>query len=1426
MTTERTKPEPPATAASTAAPARKRRRRRRWGRIVLVVAALVIVVTQSGVLKYVALPRLRSMLGCDASSGRVFVGLNGSLVINDLQLRVPGVAGEAGRFFRAPKAVLRPDWGALLRGRPRLDSLRIDGATVRVSQGADRSLNVMGLSFGDGAVRPGAMPARLPEIELRDALLQFGEHNGAVYSPLATMRVAGTLIGSPDSPGVYAIDLAEVRPGGADGASIEGEAATGMRLQGSLDTGNETGRIVLRHVDLSDWSERTAPEQAREIWRQIAVRGAISAATFSYGPDLGVVTDFELEGVDLNIPIPADSMPGRSVDGPTPEPSLLAMRGVSGRLRFRPDGLSAELQGWIEDLPCAVTLSTKGYSRNAAIECVIDAQEFDLGEKSGLLPFAPEPVHQLLRRFSGPTARISANIRVTRAAPSPDGSGGRIESIGSVKLENGRMRYESFPYPVEQVRGLIEFTSDRISLVGISGVGPTGARFIASGTVEPDMEGPAIDLLIDGFGIPFDEHLLAALRDIGHDEVARIFNQQAYDRLVAAGLIRTPAQVQAEDAALARLSGASTDAERTERQRLTARKAVPVMQLGGAVDVRVHVTRSSGPEPSLAAAIGVEMGAEGSVSTGGARPGLVSEVFPYPAVFAERLRVAIKGSRVTVEGARLAGLTGGGATLDINMQNAAGNDPALAPDIRIRAESIPVDAMLLHAVRETVRRGRERGANDQPDAGFDPAALMAALNIEGVVSSDARIALNRGGDARYIAEVSFDGLSARPEGGHVLQGVRGRIVLTETGVSVDGVSAQLGPGQVRLDAAAEFSAGGLDLSTLTGTINAEGLPLDAPLAPLARLISPEWATQLADLANRLRPTGLADASLAFSGDGVGRVLVTGAERVGIDAMGGRVGVDAFEGRVELTNQGLRFTDARAQVRFDDEPLASLHVNGRTGGDGDTLIVVAEDFDLGSPALPALLREQGDVGGGGDRGNAANIAGLATLADWVSDHGLTGRAALRLEIERADGRPIVRSARLEPRSLGMRLEGGEVTFDRVEGAVSWDGSGAHIEGLSLFADGWDARLDGRIGIDSGRPGDGELRLSLDAAGIPPSLRAVLTNRIRGVMDALNITCDGSSRVIDARWARVAGNESVDAVVEFTDAGFHAGVAAQNVNGRATVRVRPPDAEHPAGELRVDVDAATLRLAGVRMHDARLELRGDPSGAAIRIPVIRASVHGGAMTGRAAIESRPGSARRFEISCEMAGVRFSDVLADLGAGDDSARAVDRGTLEANLSLTGTLEPEAGSDGERRGRGLVRIQGGDLLAMPGVVKLLELSNLQTPKGEVMDFGYADFFVQGDRMVVSDLSVTSPSLVIRGDGEIVWPELAVRMKFRSQAKNRMAIISDIIEGLRDEFVTTVARGTLYDPRLEFDQLSATRRFLETVFGGRSANPRTRNTP
>ncbi|MFU8830047.1 MAG: hypothetical protein ACNA8P_11540, partial [Phycisphaerales bacterium] len=198
--------------------------------------------------------------------------------------------------------------------------------------------------------------------------------------------------------------------------------------------------------------------------------------------------------------------------------------------------------------------------------------------------------------------------------------------------------------------------------------------------------------------------------------------------------------------------------------------------------------------------------------------------------------------------------------------------------------------------------------------------------------------------------------------------------------------------------------------------------------------------------------------------------------------------------------------------------------------------------------------------------------------------------------------------------------------------------------------------------------------------------------------------------------------------------------------------------------------------------------------------------------------------WQVEADLSGLDFGRLLGEVSRDPQRvARAPEnRGLLDANLSLTGVL----GDVGRQRGRALLRVQpapgrdGTEVLRLPGLIEFVKLSSLQAPVSEPIDFAYAEAFIEGAIVNLHELSAESRSVSIKGSGTMTLPELKLDLTFTTIVLRDVSLLAEIFERVRNELVTARITGTLYDPQVEVEQLTATRRLIDAIIRGEQSPP------
>lgn len=1418
--------KPGAPARAPGAPPRPKRpgptRKRRFGRFVLVAAglltALVIVVAQSGLLRYLIVPRIEAMIGASIDAGRTTIERGGEIVIRSpsLRARIDGLPETAARFVTAEDLRVTPDWSALLAGRVELLKVELTRPVIRVSQDADLKLNIRGVIDELSKSGGGMTLSRLPEVRVLGATIEFGEHDAgppATYREFTSLRVSGVVKPDPAAPGRYLVDFFEEKPGVRDGApgqpadplragKLPGLASSAaspkMRVDGTLSLNPASADLKLTNVDLAEVGRRQAPSWFEQVWGDLRLAGEIPTVRFAYSPDRGFSFSFEVVGVGMNIPVPTEpdlDAKGDPVPGAVGERRLMALKDVTGRVSMVSRGVEAELNATLEDFPLVIRLRTQGRDLNAALTCDLESRGFLISNRPKLLPFAPPFVRFLFQRLGGPTGEAEGLIKLSRGAPLPDGSAAAIKAAGTLRLRNGTMAHELFAYPVSQVSGVVNFDDQKVELLNIKGSNPSGARVLASGVISPPDETAAADINVTVVDIPIDAAFREALpekRRVVYDALA---DERTYKAMLDEGLIQTAAQKTEREKRLSdlrtrlavadRLGGGVNSVEQMERDAAELERlvAVPVFELGGLAQMEIHVTRELGAEAETKA--DVHLTAD--------RIGLMLRAFPLP-IIASRVDMLLGGSLTTMKPISVTTPRGGSGVVTGSVGYPDGG--GIVPMVDIAARGVPLDDLFVRALPDPPTRKGKVSAR----------SLVSGMNFAGVVDARAIVRADPKDpeSASFRIDLGASGISANPGGaGPEITGIAGGVSVFDGAVEVPYLNGWVGGREVTLEGRAWYGDGPGVVST--GRIESGSLDLSVALDNLIRPATPVTADRLRALRERHLPEGCADVSLS---------VVDAPERSGVvaeirsiaggafDAAGKRFAISDAAGRIGATERGIEFDG----FTMSSPPAAAGSMTGMLALDdatATTLSLEARNAAFESPIVRALAEiARGDVG------------------EFVRDadpSGLFSASVVHRRNQPVAG-TVTNSGWIEPASLAFTRRGVRVNLPEISGRVSFDGESGRFESLVAKAPAWTVSADGGFAV--GDRAGLDLTLSVSGDTIGPDFRAALPAQVAEALknvefgESGKFSMDGATlRLRPGSPALFKGDIHLDGValkpvVAVTDA-------------VATVKVQTSEEPNTAKPVALDVDARSFRLAGVRMEGGRAALVVDPETGAVRMERFEAACHGGRLSARASVGGRiagdSSAGRPYEFAADLSSVGFAELLDDLMAGTPLSKAgeegkgpVNRGRLDGSIGVAGVLEQPR----SRRGRGLLRVQDGEVLNMPAVVPILRLSNLQPPVSERVGFGYADFYLTGDRLRFDEFTLQSESLAIDGRGSVTWPGLEVEMRFVTRSLNRIPMLTDLLEGVRDELVTTVVSGTLTDPDLKYEQLSATRQVLDQMFG------------
>jgi len=462
-------------------------------------------------------------------------------------------------------------------------------------------------------------------------------------------------------------------------------------------------------------------------------------------------------------------------------------------------------------------------------------------------------------------------------------------------------------------------------------------------------------------------------------------------------------------------------------------------------------------------------------------------------------------------------------------------------------------------------------------------------------------------------------------------------------------------------------------------------------------------------------------------------------------------------------------------------------------------------------------------------------------------------------------------RLRPAELAFTLDEQQHRFDRVQGQlvaeINSAGAIGHLEALRLEQPALRVTIDGPFQYNNDTGFELRSTLTLNADRYDNTTTALLPEPVREALESIGLKSNSPWAIRDA-WVGYAGQPTADsqptddaAALPSPGVAFVGLVAFEHLTAdiglpiyarNATAHVDARRSQNAKSlNLAIDLAADRLTVAGVPMTAGKARIVSANAPGSIAIPQASADCEGGRVSMNALLRNdtstNPGA---WTLNVQIAGARLVPVLESIrasGAGKNNliaslqpkaeahettptsashaepppqqqqqqqwqSTADDRrrGYLDATLSLAGNI----GRPQERTGRGTIRVSGGDVVSLPIIINLVELTSLQFPVGDKLDYLDTSFHVIGNTWSFDQISLVSDTMSILGSGTMTTPDNNLDLRFAARSRLRLPVITDLVEGVRDELATVTVTGPIDDPRFRVEQLSATRMFLESIIG------------
>lgn len=473
--------------------------------------------------------RLAELTGGEVRIGRARLDLFRGIDLIDVAVAVPDEARfdphddafDARTVFRCPAVLLRLAPWSLITGEPLVPEITaVDPELAIVCRGADGLFNWQAmLGYRQVSARDG--PSRLPVIRLWNARVRkyrLDEHArqaGPEHVFWVEVRPA------PDAPWIKTVSLTR-HGGGEDGAAAAPEAG---RVEVDLERMTLLGDLPsLTVTDL----RALMPDALVRGVDLLALRGRVRVETFWLDPRGGRQATLLVRDATLAIPI------DEVEQALAPDERYLLLESVSGTIHAGRDHADVAFTGRLD----RGRISLTGRLTFAdGVPSALDAIGYDMTIDVSGLPVprddadAPEAQRRFVKRWSrlqdfvheyDPRGPVDLMFRLRRGL----GEDARTEFVeGKLMPSNASAAYHRFPYPFEQVTGLVHLRPNgTVAIKDLQGVRGDG-RVVING-VQGGFDSQFLELDIRGEDLTLDD----ALRDAMSEDDRRLcerFNAEA-----------------------------------------------------------------------------------------------------------------------------------------------------------------------------------------------------------------------------------------------------------------------------------------------------------------------------------------------------------------------------------------------------------------------------------------------------------------------------------------------------------------------------------------------------------------------------------------------------------------------------------------------------------------------------------------------------------------------------------------------------------------------------------------------------------------------------------------------------------------------------------------------------------------------------------
>ncbi|MCH7545187.1 MAG: hypothetical protein IID30_02135 [Planctomycetes bacterium] len=1370
--------------------------------LALVTAIAFFLVTRSWFIIRLVKPHLERRFGGEVAIGNASYKGHGQFIFDDLELRVPGMEGDAGLIARLQRLDVVIDTTAIRHREFSIKNVDVYGLHIRLSEDAQQSgdMNFMKLTpfWDDGPTLP-------PAVRIHHSVIEVGSHVDSDYSPRGLRLFTGILYPLDLEKGLFNFTLNEIDE------NFNPINPNGLQVRGNWNANTFELSGLAEGLQLNNATYRMCPSIVRVWWEQMELEGHVYGVSFHYLPEESMEVRFSIQDVAMSLPIKATDLWATYQDGKIQssisrprmfvrsgeislsdnQVQLLDLVGTLGAPsgEASTNGLPFKVTFTIDSIPMIDwehkgdwmrrVLDESPFNMTVEIENYV-FERGDDGETSVVQ--LPAPIARVLEKFRLTQWTLDSSIVLRRQVSeggatddTPDSP--EIEVNGSISLKNGRGAYDIFPYQLENIQARAEFDTNRVVIHELTATGSNGAQVRVTGQISPLGPNAAISLQVSAQNVAFDQRLRDALSEKQQRLYDASFHEQNYETLRAHGLLD----------------------EKSD------------FVFGGSMDLDLNFERPAGPDQN------VVMTGEVDIHS----LGIVHESFPYP--------ITVHGGRLELLADRVV-LVGDDDTRGLPISTQGGGKGFIKGEITyIRKEGkfetrpelsmhIEQDGLTDLLYASIPLSSQERKETDKGVDGVWPGTrlsrtgkMLQGLGLDGSLDYEGVLRRNDDGQFDYDIRLTLNG-SAEPADKladmigtvgliwpdeFLIDDVHGVIKITPDYIELQNFSGRNKESTITAD-------GFVDLASPRPEsflhINFERLALGPYLVNLAPA---ERRDEVRQLWEKYQPSGHFSLDLNYHavGDTVDRMeLQVFPDEINLILDDQLVILTREEGDIKLVNKQVEFDNLFLMMKTGDRSDGTITLNGAydTSQEESDLNVLGiwQDGRLESPLVTEML----------------SLIGAESQIEYYRKLSPHGRFQANFSYESPrSGRVRKVDISLEPLHVSVQLNDRTIAMDFKPGSkIVFEPGLVLLRNISGQHNGGSFNLDGTINFKD----EMDINLVVEYNGRlrSPEIEALLPERIRQWVELVKFQDSeesslrhGTLHLQEVRDEEGNTQWKIDFTgrIETANAGFVAGGEFAEVEGVFAVIFNFLPNQLPV--VKIDADIHRMLVKDRVLTGITGSVFLDQDEKCIRVPHLKGDMYGGKIVGSASIGF--GDNLDYQVNIDMVGVGLDGFLHASANPDDtrsdshSAPAISVSPPLGEIFGTVALSGKRGRKETQIGRGMALAVGRRVAFMPLILRLAQILQLKLPVGGDLNYAAAEFYIAGEMLYfeelffensVGDYAIAPLQLI--GSGTLDLKSFELDLKF--QARGGLMLINEVIGSFGDQLLGIEITGPLSDPQ------------------------------